>query len=89
MKHKISIKQPTPRSSRNLVARYLEEVIDYGGEPFTRGEAILDMQRLGCTRGAIDRWFQGYELGERLRATMKRTRDSRYDSGPAQGMGRG
>jgi hypothetical protein len=47
--------------------KYLNEVIDYGGEPFTRAEAILDMQRIGATQGMIDRWLQGYEYTQRLR----------------------
>ncbi len=50
-----------------LVEHYLNEIIDYGGEPYTRGEVILDMQRIGATQGMIDRWFQGYEHTQRLR----------------------
>jgi hypothetical protein len=52
---------------RTLVQQYLEEVIDYGGEPYTRGEAILHMQSIGLNQSNIDRWLQGYELGQRLR----------------------
>jgi hypothetical protein len=48
-------------------ARYLNELIDYGDIPTTRAEAILDIQRMGVDQGCIDRWLQGYELGERLR----------------------
>jgi hypothetical protein len=49
------------------VDKYLDEIIDYGGEPYTRVEAILDMQRMGATQGMIDRWPQGYEHAQRLR----------------------
>ena len=51
-----------------MVEKYLNEIIDYGGEPYTRAEAILDMQRMGVPQSGIDRWFQGYELGKRLQA---------------------
>jgi hypothetical protein len=28
--------------------KYLDELIDYGGEPYARAEAILDMPGAGC-----------------------------------------
>ena len=28
--------------------KYLDELIDYGGEPYARAEAILDMPVAGC-----------------------------------------
>jgi hypothetical protein len=52
-------------------ARYLDELIDYGGEPRTRAEAILHMQSIGATQGMIDRWLQGYEHTQRLSARRK------------------
>ncbi len=52
--------------------RYLDEIILSGGEPYTRAEAILDMQRLGATQGMIDRWLQGYEHAQRLRERRQR-----------------
>jgi len=48
-------------------ARYLDELIDYGGEPHTRAEAILHMQSIGATQPMIDRWLQGYEYAQRRR----------------------
>ena len=33
--------------------RYLNELIDYGGFPYTRAEAILDMQSLGMDQPCI------------------------------------
>ena len=42
--------------------RYLNELIDYGGEPYTRGEVIAEMQAEGIPQPMIDRWLQGQEL---------------------------
>jgi hypothetical protein len=47
--------------------RYLAEIISYGGEPYTRAEAILDMQRMQIPQPCIDRWLQGNDLAQRLR----------------------
>jgi hypothetical protein len=44
----------------------MNEIIDYGGEDYTRAEVIRDMQRMGESQAAIDRWFQGYELAKEL-----------------------
>jgi hypothetical protein len=52
--------------------RYLDEVILYGDESYTRAEAILGMQRLGVTRGMIDRSLQGYEHAQHLRERSQR-----------------
>lgn len=51
---------------RSLVDEYMNEIIDYGGEDYTRAEVIRDMRRMGQTPAQIDRWFQGYELGKEL-----------------------
>jgi hypothetical protein len=48
--------------------RYLTEIIDYGGIPTARAEAICDMQSLGIEPQYIDRWLQGYEFAQRLAA---------------------
>ena len=61
-----------PRDSTRFVDRYLNEIIDYGGEPFTRAEATLDMQSIGMDQPCIDRWLQGYEHGQRLRERRER-----------------
>ena len=50
-------------------SRYLDELISYGGQPFTRAEVIADMQRSGTPHFCIDRWLQGYELAQRRRET--------------------
>ena len=47
--------------------RYLHELIDYGGLPYTRAEPVLDMQSLGMDQPCIDRWLQGNDLAQRLR----------------------
>ncbi len=49
-----------------MVGRYMNEIIDYGGEPYTRAEVIRDMQTSGATQAMINLWFQGYELGLRI-----------------------
>ncbi len=49
------------------IDRYLNELIDYGGEPYTRAEVILDMQQRGIDQPCIDRWLQGYEHAQRRR----------------------
>ena len=67
MKLRAALKQPAPRDSRRFIDRYLNEIIDYGGEPFTRAEAILHMQALGLSQPEIDRWLQGNELAQRRR----------------------
>lgn len=51
---------------------YLNELIDYGGEPCTRAEAIIDMRRIGASKAMIDRWLQGYEWTQRLRERQER-----------------
>jgi hypothetical protein len=67
MKLKTTLKQPAAPDSTRFAARYLDEIIDYGGEACTRADAILDMQSLGMTQPEIDRWLQGHELGRRIR----------------------
>ncbi len=52
--------------------KYLDELIDYGGEPYTRAEAIADMQQSGIDQPCIDRWLQGYEHAQRLRERRQR-----------------
>lgn len=41
---------------------YLNEPMIVGGEPTTRGQFILDMQRDGHTQRAIDAYLMGYDL---------------------------
>ncbi len=48
--------------------KYLDELISYGGQPFTRAEVIADMQRSGTPQPLIDRWLQGQEHAARRRA---------------------
>ncbi len=67
MKLKIRVKRLARRDSARFIDRYFNEIIDYGGLPCTRGEAVLDMQRMGLTQPMIDRWLQRYELAQRLR----------------------
>jgi len=55
-----------------LIDRYLNEVIDYGGEPYTRAEVILDMQQRGIDQPCIDRWLQGNEHAQRRRERRAR-----------------
>jgi hypothetical protein len=55
--------------------KYLDELIDYGGEPHTRAEAILDMQ---CSNTCIDRWLQGYEHAQRRRERNQRITTKLY-----------
>jgi hypothetical protein len=58
--------------------KYLDELIDYGGEPHTRAEAILDMQRGNTPQPCIDRWLQGYEHTQRRRERNQRITMKRY-----------
>jgi len=60
------------------INKYLDELIDYGGEPYTRVEAVLDMQRMGATQAMIDRWLQGYEHAQRLRERRSRITSRLY-----------
>ena len=55
------------KDSTRFIERYRNELIDYGGTLCTRAEVILDMQNTGATPKMIDRWFQGYELMQKLR----------------------
>ena len=57
-----------PKDSTRYLDRYLNELIDFGGELMTRADVIREMQSEGTDRACIDRWLQGYELGQRLRA---------------------
>lgn len=45
--------------------KYLDELISYGGQPYTRAEVIADMQRSGTPQPLIDRWLQGQEHAAR------------------------
>ena len=54
------------------IDRYLNEIIDYGGIPCTRAEAILHMQSIGMDQPCIDRWLQGQELAQRIRQRCER-----------------
>jgi hypothetical protein len=51
--------------------KYLDELISYGGEPYTRAEAIADMQRIGMDQLSIDRWLQGQELMNRIESCRR------------------
>jgi hypothetical protein len=64
---------------KNLVDRYLSEVISYGGNPYTRGAVIAEMQSEGVDQACIDRWLQGQELAARLESA----RQARMKSTPA------
>jgi hypothetical protein len=66
------LKQPARPNSTRFISSYLDEPIDYGGEPHTRGEAILDMQRSGLPQPCINRWLQGQELAARIRRRRER-----------------
>ena len=66
-----TLKQHAPPDSTRFVARYLNELIDYGGQPYTRAEVILHLQSIGATQPMIDRWLQGYE--HRQRTLHRRT----------------
>lgn len=57
---------------RTTAAAYLEEVINYGGIPTRRGDAIRDMRDNGVSKEGIDRWLQGYEASQRRRANPTR-----------------
>ena len=48
--------------------KYLDELISYGGQPFTRAEVIADMQRDGTPQLLIDRWLQSQEHAARRHA---------------------
>lgn len=65
MKLTIDATRAAALRSRKLASRYLNEVIDYGGEPYTRAAVILDMRAMGTTQAMIDRWLQGFELTQR------------------------
>lgn len=54
-------REPSSSHRSNPLNRYLDELIDYGGEPYTRAEAILDMQPNTTPQPCIDRWLQGHE----------------------------
>lgn len=66
------LKQPAHPNPTRFVGRYLDELIDYGGEPYTRAEAILRMQSIGMNQPCIDRWLQGQELASRIRRRHER-----------------
>jgi len=46
--------------------RYLDELIEFGGEPYTRGAVIATMRAEGTPERLIDCWLQGQELMARL-----------------------
>ena len=87
MKLETRIKRPASRDSTSFVDRYLNEIIDYGGLPCTRAEAILDMQQMGLTQPMIDRWLQGNELAQRIRERRDRL-SVRLTLQPAQSRSR-
>lgn len=55
------------KDNTRFIDKYLNEVLDYGGEPHTRAEIIIDMQSQGIDQPCIDRWLQGYEHAQRRR----------------------
>jgi len=63
----VRTEKPQKQNSTRYIEEYLNEIIDYGGEPYTRAAAILDMQSMGMAQSSIDRWLQGYELAQELR----------------------
>jgi hypothetical protein len=60
------------KDRNRFIDKYLGKIIDYGGEPYTRAEAILHMQSIGMDQPNIDRWLQGNEFGQRLRERRQR-----------------
>lgn len=60
---------------QTLVDAYMNEIIDYGGEDYTRAEVIRDMQRMGYGPRDIDLWFIGYEVGQEM-AEKRRARQA-------------
>lgn len=54
---------PAPRESQRFIDHDLNELISFGGLPYTRGEAIVQMQRQGHDPRCIDRWLQGCDDG--------------------------
>ena len=52
------------------VSQYLNEPINYGGEPWPRWKVILDLQKKGATQQQIDLWLIGYETGRAIRAAL-------------------
>ncbi len=73
MQPKVKRHKAAKRDSTRFIDLYLNEIVDYGGMPCTRAEAILDMQRIGSTQGEIDRWLQGHELAQRFRQERLQT----------------
>ena len=67
-----SIYATRPRR-QTLVDRYLNELISYGGELWTRAEIIQDLKSMGCNDRMVDRYLQGTELRQRLDAARLRT----------------
>ena len=65
---KIFASSPVLKDSTRYLDTYLNELIDFGGEWMTRADVIRTMQAEGTDRACIDRWLQGYELGQRIRA---------------------
>jgi hypothetical protein len=61
-----------PDDSTRYLDKYLNELIDYGGVAATRAEVIRDMQAQGTDQSCIDRWLQGYECAQRIRARRER-----------------
>jgi hypothetical protein len=62
-----------------LVGRIMNEVIDYGGEQFTRAAAVRRLYKAGRStehanpRLLVDRWLLGYDQRqERRRCKTKR-----------------
>lgn len=43
------------------VDRYLSQVVDFGGEPMTRGEVLLWFEREGHPRICAELWLLGYD----------------------------
>ena len=56
-----SIFSTRPRRG-GLVQRYLDELVEYGGEMWRRGDVILDLKQSGLDDRCVDRYLQGMEL---------------------------
>ena len=56
----------TPPRRKTFVDRYLDELVEYGGEMWRRIDVIRDLKRCGLDDRCIDRYLQGMELRQEL-----------------------
>ena len=48
------------RPKETAIGKYLNELVNFGGTPTTRGGVISILQSEGFTQREIDYWFIGY-----------------------------